>query len=72
MEKGLQQGLQKGLLAEGREMILEALDERFGEVPNEVSNAVNQIENRDTLKFLHRNAIRCASMKDFKQALSTD
>jgi hypothetical protein len=71
MRKGMEKGLQQGLLEDGREMILEALDERFGEeVPSFISNAVNQIENRDTLKFLHRYAIRCASLEEFKQALN--
>lgn len=49
MEKGIQQGF--------GEIILEALDERFGEIPSEVANAVNQIESKDMLKFLHRHAI---------------
>jgi flagellar biosynthesis/type III secretory pathway protein FliH len=70
MEKGLQQGLQQGLLEDGREMVLEALDERFGEVSDEISNAVNQLEDRDTLKFLHRYVIRCASLEEFKQVLN--
>jgi len=67
---GMKQGLQQGLLEDGREMVLEALDERFGEVQSEVANAVNQIENRDTLKSLLRSAIRCASLEDFKKALN--
>jgi hypothetical protein len=50
-------------------MILEALDERFGEAPSFISNAVNQIEDRDMLKFLLRHAIRSASLEEFKQAL---
>jgi len=45
-------GIKKGF----SEMILEALDERFGEVPSEISNAVTKIEDRDTLKSLHRYA----------------
>jgi len=52
-----------------RKMVLEALDERFGEVPDEVSNAVVQIDDSDKLKSLHRQAIRCASLEDFKKAL---
>ena len=68
---GMERGLQQGLLEDGREMILEALDERFGEeVPSFISNAVNQIENRDTLKSLLRYAIRCVSLEEFKQALN--
>ncbi len=70
MEKGLQQGLQQGSLEEGKVMIFEALDERFGEVPSFISNAVNQIENRDTLRYLLRHAIRCASLDGFKRTLN--
>ena len=62
-------GMERGLLEDGREMVLEALDERFGEVPSFIYTAVNQIEERDTLKFLHRRAIRCASLEEFKQTL---
>jgi len=63
-------GMRKGLLEDGREMVLEALDERFGEVPSFISNVVTKIEDRDMLKFLHRHAIRCASLEEFKQALN--
>ena len=63
-------GMEKGLLEDGREMVLEALDERFGEVSGEISNAVDKIEDRDTLKSLHRYAIRCASLEEFKKSLN--
>ncbi|MDI6794947.1 MAG: hypothetical protein QME81_19115 [bacterium] len=53
-----------------REMILEALDERFGEVPFFVSEAVNRIEDRDILKFLHRCAVQCISLEEFERALN--
>ena len=66
---GMQKGIEKGLLEEGREMVLEALDERFGEVPDDVSNAVTKIEDRDRLKSLHRYAIRCESLDEFKKQL---
>ena len=62
--------MQQGFLEEGREMILEALDERFGEVPSLISETVNQIEERNMLRTLLRQAIRCASLKEFEQALN--
>ena len=62
-------GMRKGFLVEGREMVLEALDERFGEVSFDISNAVNQIKDRDTLRALLRRAIRSVSLEEFKQAL---
>ncbi len=70
LQQGLQRGLQQGLLEEGRGMILEALDEQFGEVPSSISNAVNQIEDRDALRMLIRRAIRCASLEEFEQVLN--
>jgi hypothetical protein len=63
---GIEKGLQQGFSA----MVLEALNERFGEVPSEISDAVTKIEDRNTLKFLHRCAIRCASLEELKQALN--
>ena len=62
MRKGVQQGYE--------EMVLEALDERFGGIPDDVSETVSKIEDRDTLKSLHRYAIRCASLEEFKKSLN--
>ena len=67
---GMRKGLQQGFLIEGREMILGALNERFGEVSFDISNAVNKIEDRDTLRALLRYAIRTMSLEEFKQALN--
>ena len=58
-------GIKKGF----SEMVLEALDERFGEVPDVVSNAIDQIDDRDKLKSLLRQAIRCSSLEEFKKSL---
>ena len=69
-EKGLQQGLQQGALDEGRELIIEALAERFGNVPALVSDAVHQIQDRDRLRTLHRQAIRSASLEEFHRRLN--
>lgn len=67
---GRAEGLQQGLLEDGRMMVAEALDERFGKIPSTISNVVNQIKDRDVLKFLLRQVIRCNSMEEFKQALN--
>ena len=70
IEEGIEKGIEKGLLEDSREMVLEALDERFGKVPNDVSNAVTNIEDRDKLKSLLRQAIRCVSMEEFRKSLN--
>jgi hypothetical protein len=66
MEKGLQQGAQ----LEGQQMILDALDERFGELPESVSDAIHQIQDQAQLRLLLRQAIRSASLAEFQRALN--
>ena len=70
LQQGLQQGLCQGSLEEGRAMIAEALDERFGKITPAISNTVNQVKDRDVLKFLLRQVIRCNSIEEFKQVLN--
>ncbi|MCZ6678330.1 MAG: transposase [Candidatus Poribacteria bacterium] len=62
MEKGLQQGLQQ--------MVLEAVEERFGEIPTFISDVVHQIEDHDQLRSLLRQAIRSVSLEAFQQGLN--
>ena len=66
MEKGLQQGAQ----LEGQQMILDALDERFGELPESVSEAIHQIQDQEQLRLLLRQAIRSESLEEFQRALN--
>ncbi|MCD6508498.1 hypothetical protein J7M22_18000 [Candidatus Poribacteria bacterium] len=70
IRKGIQQGIQQGMLENAREMVLEALEERFGDVPEDVEKEVRRIEERDILKQLHRHAIRCGSMDEFREKLT--
>ncbi len=67
--KGEKNDLEKGIIAEAREMVIEALSERFVAVPDKVIQIVNFIERRDILKELHRLAIRSQSMEEFQNAL---
>ncbi|MEW5767767.1 MAG: hypothetical protein AB1797_09100 [bacterium] len=69
MKIGREEGMGIGMLAEGREMVLEALDVRFNEVPTFIANVVNQIEDISLLKSLLRSAVQCTSLEEFEQAL---
>ena len=68
-EKGLEEGLQRGLIEEAREMVLEALQERFGVLEGSLVEQVESIRSRELLKGLHRMAIRCADLEEFREAL---
>ena len=66
LEEGLEQGREEGL----QQMLLDALDERFGELPETVSNAIQQIKDQNQLRLLHRHAIRSASLAEFQSILN--
>ncbi len=69
--EGRAEGHAEGLLEEAQEMVLEALDERFGPVPKRLSDQLRQIQQREVLKTLHRQALRCQTLSQFKRELVT-
>ena len=70
MEKGMQQGMEKGLQQGMQQMVLDALDERFGELPDTVSDAIRQIQDQDQLRLLHRLVMRSESLAEFQASLN--
>jgi hypothetical protein len=73
LERGLQRGLKQGLqqaTRDIRDIVIEVLDERFGEVPSDLVNAINKIEEINKLKSLGRIAVRCDSLQDFAKSLN--
>ena len=68
-EEGREEGLQQGSLLTLREIILEDLNERFGRIPAEIPDILNQITDKDRLKMLHRLAIKCVSLEEYVQML---
>jgi flagellar biosynthesis/type III secretory pathway protein FliH len=70
-EQGLQQGLQQGQLQEAQEMLLEAVAARFGEVPEDVTAAVQRLETVEPLRGLLHQALTSASLAAFREALHT-
>jgi hypothetical protein len=59
-----------GLIEDAREMVIEALDVRFGIVPTEIIEQIRAISKRDWLKSLLRQAIISSNMNSFKEILS--
>ena len=65
MRKGMEIGMLEGV----SEMVLEVLEERFGEVPEYVRKTVVSIENKDELKKLFKQAMRVSSLGEFQLAI---
>ncbi len=61
--------MRKGMLEGVREIVLEMLEERFGEIPEDMKKAVVAIEDKDELKKLCRQAVRVSSLGEFQLAL---
>jgi hypothetical protein len=59
-----------GLIENAREMVLDALDVRFGIIPTDIIKQIRHISKREWLKSLHRQAILCSNMESFKEMLS--
>jgi len=64
-----QEGRQEGLLASRRQDVLEALELRFGHVPDGLRGTVESISDPDQLRGLLRAAILSASMEEFSANL---
>ena len=69
LKEGLEQGLQQGLLEGEREMVLEAIAERFKVVPKDIEDSIRSIESRTQLKELLRAAISSRNLENFKNIL---
>jgi hypothetical protein len=62
---GHERGVTEGIVQNRREVILEVLEVKFGEIPTEVIQKINQIEDPSLLKTLLRQAIALGSVKQF-------
>ena len=62
---GHERGVTEGIIQKGREDVIEVLEVRFGEIPTEVIQKINQIEDSSLLKTLLREAIALGSLEQF-------
>ncbi|MDJ0599653.1 MAG: hypothetical protein QNJ37_12525 [Crocosphaera sp.] len=58
---------QEGILQGSRENVIEVLEVRFEVLPSELIEKINQIEDVELLKILHRQAITISSLDDFHE-----
>jgi len=68
-QEGLQEGEREGSVATGRQAVLEALEIRFGPVPEGLREAMAAIDDPVRLRALLRAAIVLESVETFAAAL---
>jgi predicted transposase/invertase (TIGR01784 family) len=69
LEQGIEQGIEEGKLFEAHDVLLEDLEEQFGQVPPRLAEKVRQIQNRDTLRMLRRQRKTCRTLDEFDHLL---
>ncbi len=70
IQKGIQQGIQKGILQTARKSVIQALEIRFGEIPQPLAAAIDKIDDPSRLEMLHKKAITIKSIEKFEQILT--
>jgi len=69
-EIGYDRGKNEGALTTAKMMLIEALEETIGVVPDYIDKKIQQISNQTTLKGLFRQAIKCNNINEFNQKLA--
>ncbi len=67
--KVFEKGIEKGLILDAQELVIEALEERFGFVSEALKEKIKSMQSRDVLKRLHRLAIRVDSIEEFQEKM---
>ena len=66
---GMEKGLQKGIRQTAKEMLVAALEEKYGVVPARIIDQIRSIDQHEVLRGLHRQAIKCNSWDAFEGKL---
>lgn len=69
-EEGISLGIQEGKVENAREMIMDALMEKYDFIPPRISDRIRNIQNQDTLKSLFRQVFRCNDLQAFEKVLN--
>jgi len=64
-EEGIREGLQQGI----RQMLLETLEVKFETVPLRLMRQINEIQDTEALKMLHRQALKSSSIEEFQEKM---
>jgi hypothetical protein len=65
----IEKGEQSGMLRDARELVMDALEVKFGAVSEDILDKVQKIQEREVLRQLHRQAILAPSLEEFRKSL---
>jgi len=59
-------GLKKGRIENAKEVIVDALETRFGGVPKDLREKIQEIEDEKILSSLHRKTVLVQDLEEFR------
>jgi len=59
--------IEEGMMRNARELLLDALEEKFNMVPGEIQGRIQKIQEREILRKLLRQAIRASNLEEFTE-----
>ncbi len=65
--EGWTEGIVLGKLENSREMLLEAISEKFGTISADLVRRINSVESHETLKMLFKQTFRADLLEEFKE-----
>jgi hypothetical protein len=66
-QKGRLEGRLEGKVENAREMLFDALIEKFGAIRSSLVSRLNSIQSPDTLKMLFKQSLRVSSLEEFEE-----
>jgi hypothetical protein len=71
-EEGYKEGMQKGVVDQSRQGVIDALEARFELVPRSIAAIIEEIDEPAVLKVLLKKAVTIDSLDSFRQLLNKD
>ena len=69
IEEGMEKGKEEGRLEKAQEAVIDAVEAKFDEVPEDIAKMIKEIKDMDVLKDLLKRAIKSETLDEFKTVL---
>ena len=70
MQQGMQKDMQQDMVRQAREMVLDALETRFGNYPLHFGEKIVQMTDREKLKQILRMVVRAESLEEVEKEIT--
>jgi hypothetical protein len=69
IEKGRLEGRIEGLIFDTQDLLLDAIETKFGEAPEDIKLTIQNTNDRDKLRLWHKIVIKAQSLEEFRKQM---